>query len=560
MRKLILVGVAWGLAVSLLNSGSSSRLQTQPESGCTVTIGPGESIQTAIDQADERTVICLAEGTWEENLVIRKSLTLRGVDRDKSILKGLKAHRPVILIESDAEIEVTVESLTIAKAIGSSVEWLLSDSHGLLLGGRAKATIEGNTIAENDNCGIFLRDSAQGIIKGNEITGNKFEAIFLKDLAQANVENNTIQENRGCAIYASLEATVTGASNHLKANGVDLCGNVPAFLYNPLVPETTDMEIRFPGRYGSVQEAIDAVARGGTIIIEAGEHTGGLTIWKPLTLKGAGERLGTLKGRTNQAPVISIIAEAENVRVEGLTIRGGRDGILVYSSVSVQENTISGNGQSGIRQRGLAQTTIQGNKILFNQSGIVIKDSARAIIEGNTISENRWVGIGMGGSAHATVEGNTISWNWEGIRMWDSASAIIRANTIRKRWIGIHMWDSAQATIEGNAISENGDKGISLCVSSQAVIHKNTISGNRDGIYMEGSAQATIAANTITSNTNYGVVLYQQPCFPAILKKFKGAVRGSVNEISRNKWDVCPSPELDFLISERGGCYGALCQ
>lgn len=62
----------------------------QGQSGCTVTVQPSESIQAAIDQAAESAVICLAAGTWQENVKIYKSLTLRGVSHEQTKITGKK--------------------------------------------------------------------------------------------------------------------------------------------------------------------------------------------------------------------------------------------------------------------------------------------------------------------------------------------------------------------------------------------------------------------------------------------------------------------------------------
>jgi nitrous oxidase accessory protein NosD len=63
-----------GLGSSIGSLGTSALAQAQ--SDCTVTLQPGEPIQGAINGAEEGAVICLVEGTWEENLKIEKSLTL----------------------------------------------------------------------------------------------------------------------------------------------------------------------------------------------------------------------------------------------------------------------------------------------------------------------------------------------------------------------------------------------------------------------------------------------------------------------------------------------------
>jgi parallel beta-helix repeat protein len=619
MRRVILLAVVSGLVAAPLfslgtSSSSSMGDQSQSQLRCTMTVRAGESIQAAIDAAEEGAVICLGEGTWVENLVIGKSLTLRGFGPGKSVIKGLRGYEPVIYLYSDAEIEVTVEGLTIAEAKGREgvcAEWPLRCPHGLSLSGRVKATIQGNTISENENDGIFMwmwdsaqatitgntisgngngismlglgeaqatitantisrnkwrgismslavkgtirgntisenwygisisgvsaratirenfllknelsgisvEDSAQAAIEGNIISRNSWYGILMRGEAQAEVENNTIQENGGCGIYADSQAKVTGTPHHLETNGAELCGNVPASLRVPLAPETGETKILYPGEYETLQHAIDAMARGGTIIIASGKHQGGLTIWKPLTLKGSGSELTTLKGRTDKAPVISIIAEAKDVKVEGLKIEGGSDGLRIYGSAAIWENTISGNESVGIFIGGLAEVTITGN----------------------TFSENGEIGISVGDSAQAAITTNTISGNGEGITVGESARAII----------------------QGNSISGNENDGIHMGNSARASISWNTISGNRwEGISVKDSAQATIKGNKITDNGGYGVALYQQPCFLIILK-FGGALMGWMNEISGNKkGEVCPV-ELEFLMTESGGCYGPLCR
>jgi len=72
---------------------------------CSVTVYPGESIQSAIDSAWPGAVICLAEGSWQENLIITKDdLVLRGEGPSKTFVTGS------IVIQVAGQF--TVESLT----------------------------------------------------------------------------------------------------------------------------------------------------------------------------------------------------------------------------------------------------------------------------------------------------------------------------------------------------------------------------------------------------------------------------------------------------------------
>jgi len=181
---------------------------------CNVWVEPGESIQRAIDAASPGTVICLRAGTWEENLVINKSLTLRGVDREQTTVKGVKTGEPVILIESESEIQVTIEAITIAEAkVGTERTW---KEDGIHIRGNAKAIIKTCTISNNDSTGIGLYDSSHAIIEGNTISRNGGWGIWVEDSAQAEIISNQITDSRvisvgyadGIGVYDNGRATI----------------------------------------------------------------------------------------------------------------------------------------------------------------------------------------------------------------------------------------------------------------------------------------------------------------------------------------------------------------
>jgi len=87
----------------------------EPSKGCTVTLKPGESIQNAIDGASPKDVICLEEGGWPavRNLLIVKSLTLRGSGSGRSVIKGVGGLKDIHIKSIGPEIEVRIENLTV---------------------------------------------------------------------------------------------------------------------------------------------------------------------------------------------------------------------------------------------------------------------------------------------------------------------------------------------------------------------------------------------------------------------------------------------------------------
>ncbi|HAZ27587.1 TPA: hypothetical protein DCY67_03070, partial [Candidatus Acetothermia bacterium] len=87
---------------------------------CTVFVQPGEAIQAAIDEAPAGAVICLGEGTWQENITITKPLTLRGQGPEKTVITSIAAG-PVVRIEEEG-ILVVLEGLKITGARGEGWE------------------------------------------------------------------------------------------------------------------------------------------------------------------------------------------------------------------------------------------------------------------------------------------------------------------------------------------------------------------------------------------------------------------------------------------------------
>ncbi|MFO8034074.1 MAG: right-handed parallel beta-helix repeat-containing protein [Candidatus Bipolaricaulota bacterium] len=152
--------------------GPSGLAEDQPE--CTITVQPDQSIQEIIDNARQGDVICLAEGTWEENIVIEKSLTLRGQGAEHSLVHARKEGPPVIEIsspEGTEDVQVVLEDLSVT---GGNCE----QGYGILVGDSVRATITSCTISGNKT-GIYLWGSAEATIERNRIVDNRGYGVAL---------------------------------------------------------------------------------------------------------------------------------------------------------------------------------------------------------------------------------------------------------------------------------------------------------------------------------------------------------------------------------------------
>lgn len=143
-------------------------------SAIVIPVGPGESIQSAIDASNEGDTILVKSGVYHENLNIDKRLTLKGEDTDG--MPEIDAGGDGDGITSNAD-EVTVRGFVVTNA-----------RTGIYVASR------NNTIVENEVrdswTGIYLLSSAGNILKENEVR-DSWRGIYLK-----NSENNALYDNR----------------------------------------------------------------------------------------------------------------------------------------------------------------------------------------------------------------------------------------------------------------------------------------------------------------------------------------------------------------------------
>ncbi|MBI1744752.1 right-handed parallel beta-helix repeat-containing protein [Candidatus Acetothermia bacterium] len=447
------------------------------QADCTIIVQPGQSIQKVIDQAQAGAVVCLSPGTFQENIQIKKSLTLRGAGRMQAVIKGkvekgqrepgppgVQMTEPVVRIESASEIEVNIKGLTIAEAEFYGPPPVTCDfvpcfyalriPPSISVGGHAKATIRSSTVSRSGS-GLAVGNSAQVSLidsqvsdnsgSGISVTGSSGDAkvtiqssivsgngvgLDVQDSAKLEVNDSRFLDNRQCGIRVlSADARISGTPNEMRDNGVDLCGFAPVALRRPLVPQTTRTQLTVPQDFASLQEAVDALAPGGTILVGLGIYEVGLTIWKPLTLWGVSRTETTLKVRPERGLVVSVPAEVQVVTLQGLAVLGG--GLNIYGYVYLQDVQVSGNRGSGLFVGGSAQVSLTGSQVSTNVgSGLSVEGSAQVSLIYSQVSTNVGSGLSVGGSARVSLSGSTIFGNTQGLVMEDSARAEVRQSLI----------------------------------------------------------------------------------------------------------------------------------
>ncbi|MCX7013971.1 MAG: right-handed parallel beta-helix repeat-containing protein [Candidatus Sumerlaeota bacterium] len=424
---------------------------TAPIDAATITVHPGQSIQTALDAASNGDTIIVEPGTYDGFIhFFGKNVTLRSTDPTNAtvvattIIDGKNASIGVVFGGSESA-SCVLSGFTISHGEG--------DSGGGVWGNGTHATIENNRIVSNRASGQVAPaggvggglHNCDGLIRDNYIADNwaHYEGGGLA-LCDGEIRDNEIRNNRADS----------------DGGGMYMCGGTIAD------NEITGNSAMY---YGPAIHDCDGTILGNTI-------TGNSRDDVPNYFTGA---VAYCSGQIEGNLVSS------NLRSSGLS--------HCYYSV-IQYNTVSDNDEGGIR--GCYGATIRGNRVTENELfGLMqINGPFYGETTGNLIARN--IGPGIDASA-GLIEDNVVLENaGAGISYF---AGLTRNNTVCLNDAdGFYGCDTV---IEGNKIVGNGGNGIYWASDLLSFVHKNSIVGNADwGI--DGSSKGRVRNNVIAYNAS----------------------------------------------------------
>jgi len=327
--------------------------------GCSITVQPGHSIQSAIDRASSGAIICMSAGIWEENITIDKPLTLRGAGSSRTCLYHGTELGPIIRVESDREIDVRIERLTVrgsqrkyegvdleeADSLTRMVAGFLA--RGISAGRAVHVTIADSTVTLCEPA-IFLGTRGE--------TPKRFEGHL-------SVVNSIISQSE-CGLY--------------------MLGGYTSIVGSSFVENDDTMRISSDGEIDAVDSHFDR--NEGPIDISTHDY-GSFTNCSISQNSGFGVFIMTTRG-------VSIA----NSRIEN----NGSVGVYAFAGQSAIINSrISGNAYDGIYAEYESEITItdctiaENGVIGWGGNGITIEDSAHVTLIGNYIVNNVGYGVAL---------------------------------------------------------------------------------------------------------------------------------------------------------------------
>jgi parallel beta-helix repeat protein len=207
----------------------------------TITVGPEgcdySSIQKAVEEANPGDTISVQSGTFRENVVVDKSLILRGTGSGsgRPVVDG-KGVGSAIILSAD---RITLEGFVVKNSgFGKAGIEVKSDNN----------YIRNNLVTDNKWYGISLSDSSNNVITGNVVSNNKY-GIWIPTGSEGNrITQNEFENN------ANDNAVDAGSNQWDKNTYDDLEEDVTSYKIpggsnvdnNPkaLEPESTESETK----------------------------------------------------------------------------------------------------------------------------------------------------------------------------------------------------------------------------------------------------------------------------------------------------------------------------
>ncbi|PVX23662.1 MAG: hypothetical protein CW716_11635 [Candidatus Bathyarchaeum sp.] len=478
------------------------------------------TIGWAVGNASEGDTIFVKEGTYREALLIKKSLSLVGENKETTIINGHNAG-PALYIQVD-NVNVTgftiingeeplppsnlfpygtrlagIHMLSVSNCnITNNV--VANSGRGIWLYNSHNIRVADNQIRDNQETGIHLESSSNSIIVGNSVESS-WGGIILKDSG-----NNILRDNSVLNVSAGFKVSGGELSEFL--NDVDFSNTIDGNAIHYLVDQK-DLTIN-PSTYPNLDFVI--LVRCTNIVVENFQFTNA--------------HVGIHLAYTDESTIMGNIITGSSVRLD-------------YSSHNLLVNNTAA----------IHLESSHYNRIANSSCGLDLRRSSYNIITGNNVSR-RSFGINLSfSSSDNHIEGNDIAYNTDGVFFYEAGynNTILGNNITHSGDSGIWVEGTSPTSdyirIIGNNITDSARWGILMRSSYGNTIVGNYIANNQNGIQISGDngQKCHVVGNHIANNeegirilTQFGSEYYHNSLINNTLQVYCGS-----RSLSEQTWD-----------------------
>jgi parallel beta-helix repeat protein len=467
------------------------------------------SIQGAIDNANPGDTVFVYNGTYNERILVWKSLVVLGQDSQITIIDG-GGLGTVVNINASL---VTVNGFTVR-----------------------------NSGVGQGDCGITLRLVSSCLVFGNNIVDNAVGVLLnnasLNTFYHNNFVNNTVQVSLEVGGYFNNwdDGYPSGGNYWSDQVGTDnLRGPTQSqpgsdgILDTPYVVDADNVDhypfasywrakvvrnlsTRFT--YGSIQEAIDApeTSDGNTILVYKGVFYENVIVNKSLHLSGEGISDTVIDGG-GVGTVVYV--DADNVSIANFTLRDSGSAwldsaVVVHNSTSA---SVSGDAITssyvGIYLDNSTDCVLEGNDVSAVYAGVSLEYSDGNAIRMNNITTQAGIGLSLYYSGSNVAEQNQIRFGREGVRLASSSDNKIHQNILVDNNYDVHIMYSYDNELSGNDFRGVGYAGLVIDYGGNNVVGGNNVRNHTVGVSLRESSGNTIYYNNFINNA-YHVLIYPQ--------------------------------------------------
>jgi parallel beta-helix repeat protein len=477
------------------------------------------TIQEAINAANEADTVFVRNGTYYENVVVNKTLSLIGEEKEDTIIDNQGIGSYIIDVQAN---NVMIKGFTVRNAHYSG--------QCIWVNAYVNCTVSNNIVAPNTyGDGIRIHHSSDNIIEDNLVTNSSATAIGF-DWAH----NNTIHNNTVIGNYIGIGAGNPSYDNVFSENTIanNSYGFLTAiynskFLRNNIM--NNSVQAAFYGS-GYANAWDDGYPPGGNywssyagsdLCYGVGQNETGSD--------GVGDSAYTIDaGNVDNYPLMRPYVPFENqtiyIRADGTVDPSGapiwRHGDVytltnnITSGIVIERSNISldgsgrnvwgAGGGSGAYLQGVSNVSIRNLEVHGFYTGIQLEGCSYCSISGNIVRANTGFGIFGWDASYCEISGNVIMANgWTGLGLsGQSKFNLISGNDVESNsHNGIHFFAASDSNeVSGNTIAKNNHRAISLDQSGSQTIRENVITSNGVGVLFYFSSNNTFYHNSFVDN------------------------------------------------------------
>ena len=511
-------------------------------------------IQDAINSSSDGDIIRVWEGTYQENVVVNKTVSLIGNGSELTTIDG-GGVGDVVTITADG-VNLSGFRVTGSKSQGAGIRMQSDNIHafenncsnnnygiylryssnttltnstfsqnyyGIYIYHSSNSTIMSNTCSLNNYYGIRLDDSSDCTITNNNCSNNSI-GIYLLDSINSTIKNNSCSSNNQHGIFISFSSDSTIEYNTCSSNN-----NYGIFIYRSNYSPITNNTCSSNYRTGIYLES----SRDSTI---GYNNCSSSKLYGGIQLAGSSNSLIEYNTCSLNSNYGILLDSSRNNTLTNNVVSDNWLGVSLFNSndVTLRRNTMSNNSRNfDIRGDSLGHfdqtidtsNTVDGKPIYYivekqNETFDidVLKIGSIACISCDNITVRNASDLTKNGfgvffydtnnSFIQDIMADSLSF---GIDLRSSNNNILTNNTASNNAHGIHLINSNNNILNHNT-ALNNTQGIHLINSNENTLLKNTILENGRGMYLRDSSYINLINNTIMDNT-HGIYLSRSNYF-----------------------------------------------